>query len=103
MSRLRTLLVTTADGPRDILILDKMTGDQVDAFSQSEVRKIPNLPPMLAFAFEVDIPEVDEGEEDLADITTHADGGHQVKLDVTGADTEFTKTIRRMTRNATGG
>lgn len=56
MPRLRTLNVATADGPRDILILDKL--DTLGQFQTDvERRKEAGLPPILMFDYEVDLPE----------------------------------------------
>lgn len=103
MPRLRTLCVTTADGPRDILILDKVDAEHTQGLNvDPDSLRDAGLPPVLTFGFAVDLPESDDTDNQV-DITTHADAaqGHRVTLNVTGADTEFTKTIRRMTRDAT--
>ena len=82
MARLRTLAVTTADGPRDILILDRATVEQAQGINTDpEDLKAAGIPPVLAFDYEVDLPETDAEAEDI-DITTHADlaKGHRVAL-----------------------
>lgn len=102
MARLRTLCITTTDGPRDILILDKvdcadhLKGANIDPASLQAA----GLPPILAFSYEVDLPEADALAEDTIDVTTHADSaqGHRVEVDVTGTDAELTRTIRKMIR-----
>lgn len=102
MARLRTLCITTTDGPRDILILDKANADQADNVSQlpPDALQEAGLPPILAFAYEVDLPEDDAPAEGAVDVTTHADSaqGRRVEVSVTGSDPEFTKLIRRMVR-----
>lgn len=102
MARLRTLCITTTDGPRDILILDKADADQADNVSQlpPDALQEAGLPPILAFAYEVDIPEADALTEGAVDVTTHADSaqGYRVEVDVTGTDAEITRTIRKMIR-----
>lgn len=63
MARLRVLAVSTPEGLRDILILDKVTFDEMDTNSlNNEGLKEAGLPPVLAFGFEVDIPELDTVE-----------------------------------------
>lgn len=63
MARLRVLAVSTPEGLRDILILDKITIDEMDPNSlNNEGLKEIGLPPVLAFSFEVDIPELDTVE-----------------------------------------
>ncbi|MFC3997594.1 hypothetical protein ACFOVU_16795 [Nocardiopsis sediminis] len=56
MPRLRTLRVTTTTGPEDILILDRLTPEEVRGLAPGNV---PDGVRMLAFAFEVDLPEAD--------------------------------------------
>lgn len=101
MPRLRTLNVATADGPRDILILDRADPELGESVSALE-RKDPSFPPILVFTNSIDIPEVDD-TADQVDITTHADSarGHRVTLDVTGIDNDMTRLIKKMTRNTT--
>lgn len=82
MARLRTLLITeiSDDGTtrsRDILILDKVTVEQAQGINiDPEDLKAAGIPPILAFDYEVDLPETEDvdGDEDI-DITTHADTG----------------------------
>lgn len=63
MARLRVLAVSTPKGLRDILILDKVTFDEMDTNTlNNEGLKEAGLPPVLAFGFEVDIPELDNVE-----------------------------------------
>ena len=60
MARLRTLVVTTADGPQDILILDKLSVDEVADNFEPEDLKAVGIPPALAFDLAVELPEAED-------------------------------------------
>lgn len=86
MPRLRTLTVATADGPRDILILDKVDAEHTQGLNvDPDSLRDAGIPPVLTFGFAVDLPGSDDTEGQV-DITTHADAaqGRRVTLDVEG-------------------
>lgn len=101
MARLRTLLITTADGPRDILILDKTEPAQVANISPANLKE-SGLPPIIAFEGEVELPDVDaltEDEKATQDAINQlkedieAAQHTRITLDTTGTDDDLVRAI----------